>query len=159
MPEHLLRTALTLPLPPAEVFPFFADAANLGRITPPELDFAILTPLPVVMQAGTRIDYRLKLFGLPFHWTTEIALWDPPHAFIDRQLKGPYRQWQHRHTFSATADGGTLVEDEVRYRLPLFPLGEAALPLVQPELARIFAFREAALRRLLLPAAAPAPPP
>lgn len=158
MPEHTLRTAMSLPLPRPQVFAFFADTLNLGLITPPELDFVILTPLPIVMRPGALIDYRLKLFGIPFHWTTEVTAWEPSEQFVDEQRKGPYREWRHRHTFRDTPDGGTVIEDEVRYRLPFLPLGEAALPLVKKELERIFAYRQAAIRTLLLPPGQPGRP-
>lgn len=151
MPEHRFQSILTLPLPRPEVFAFFADAANLGRITPPELDFAILTPLPIDMAAGTLIDYRLRLFGVSFNWQTRISSWEPPGLFIDEQVSGPYRQWVHRHTFTDLPDGGTLIADEVTYRLPLAPFGEAAHPLVRAELERIFAFRRQEVQALLLP--------
>ena len=151
MPEHHLHSTLTLPLPRPEVFAFFADAANLGRITPPELDFAILTPLPIVMAAGTLINYRLRLFGLPFNWQTRICCWEPPFVFVDEQVSGPYCQWVHRHTFTALADGGTLITDEVTYRLPLAPFGEVAHPLLRSELERIFAYRRQLVHALLLP--------
>ena len=106
-----------LPRPRAEVFPFFGDAANLEKITPPWLSFQTLTPSPIAMQAGTLIDYRIKLHGIPMRWRTEIAVWEPPVRFVDRQLKGPYRQWIHTHTFEER-DGGTLCRDHVEYAVP-----------------------------------------
>ena len=146
---YTLRTALDLPLPQPQVFAFFAEAGNLGRITPPELGFEILTP-PIALKAGALIDYRLRLFGVPFLWRTRITEWDPPHAFVDEQIQGPYAEWVHRHTFAPLPDGGTRIQDEVRYRLPLSPLGEIAYPLVRLQLQRIFRYRQAATRRLLL---------
>jgi len=147
--DHELHATLELPLPIDEVFAFFAEAGNLERITPPELRFEILTPLPLEMRRGTLLEYRLGLFGVPFRWRTEIAAWDPPHGFIDVQLKGPYAIWEHTHVFAAT-ETGTLIDDRVRYRLPLSPLGDVALPVVRRQLARIFAYRQAALRGALL---------
>jgi ligand-binding SRPBCC domain-containing protein len=145
---HRFETVTDIPLPPEEVFPFFAAAENLERITPPELRFQILTPLPIEMGKGTLIDYRLRLQGIPFLWRTEISEWDPPLAFTDRQLKGPYHSWIHGHTFEATANG-TRMTDRVDYRLPLWPLGEPALPFVRRRVQRIFSYRGEVIRQLL----------
>jgi ligand-binding SRPBCC domain-containing protein len=150
--DHTLRTELLVPRPRAEVFAFFAAAENLERITPPELRFRIVTPLPIAMAVGTLIDYELRLFGVPFGWRTRIAGWEAGRGFVDEQLRGPYARWVHTHGFR-DADGGTLVTDEVRYRLPLFPAGEVAHPLVRRQLRRIFAYRARRVRELLVDAA------
>ena len=132
-----------LPMPPEELFPFFADAGNLDAITPPWLHFGIVNPRPIEMREGTQIDYRLRVRGLPLRWRTLIREWRPPHRFVDEQLRGPYRQWIHEHTFEAR-DGGTLARDMVRYAVPfdfiLHPL------FVRRDIEKIFAFRQEALR-------------
>ncbi len=145
---HILRTSQKLPLAREEVFPFFTEAANLERLTPPELQFHIITPPPITMQLGTLIEYRLRLFGISFNWLTRICHWNPPHEFKDEQLRGPYRTWVHTHRFYSE-DGGTRMEDEVYYRLPFFPMGELAYPLIKWQLRRIFAFRRQAIATLL----------
>lgn len=145
---QVLRAVTRLPQSPDTLFPFFAAAENLERITPPELSFRIVTPLPLEMGRGTLIDYRLRLNGIPFGWRTEITEWDPPFSFTDTQLRGPYHTWVHRHIFEAV-EGGTLMTDEVRYRLPLWPLGQMALPLVRRQLRRIFTHRGARIGELL----------
>ena len=153
-----LHTELELTRPIAEVFAFFADAGNLERITPPELAFRILTPGPIEIRAGTLIDYELGLFGLKFRWKTEIRDWDPPHRFVDVQLRGPYRRWIHTHRFEPTS-AGTRIVDDVDYQLPLWPVGQIALPIVKLQLGRIFKYRSEATRRLIAGAAVPPAPP
>lgn len=148
--DHKLQFSQELPLPRATVFSFYADAANLERITPAELKFAITSPLPVEMKKGAEIDYRLQLFGVPFNWKTVISVWSPPDLFVDEQLHGPYQRWSHRHTFRDGADGSTIIDDEVTYQLPASPLGELAYPLVRAQLERIFSYRQERVRAILL---------
>jgi ligand-binding SRPBCC domain-containing protein len=137
------RTELWLPLPPEELFPFFADAANLDAITPPWLHFHIVTPPPIVMREGALIDYRLRVRGIPLRWRTRINVWQPPHRFEDEQIRGPYRQWIHEHTFELR-DGGTLARDHVRYAVPFDWLAHRWF--VQPDIERIFQHRSEALQ-------------
>ena len=149
MRAHLLERSQRLPRPPEDVFPFFADAFNLQAITPAWLHFRVLTPEPVTMAAGTLLEYRLRLHGLPLRWLTRIEIWEPPLRFVDVQVRGPYRLWHHTHTFASAGDG-TLMGDRVRYALPLGPLGELAhVALVRRDLDRIFAFRHAVVRARL----------
>jgi hypothetical protein len=142
---HRLECQQRLRQPLERVFDFFAAARNLERITPSWLSFEVLTPEPVEMGVGTVIDYRLRIHGLPLRWTSRIEEWEPGRSFVDRQIRGPYGLWRHRHTFAAAGEG-TVVSDSVDYGLPLGPLGELAHPLfVRRDLERIFAFRQQAV--------------
>ncbi|HZN32310.1 MAG TPA: SRPBCC family protein [Pirellulaceae bacterium] len=143
--------------PLAETFAFFAEPANLERITPEFLGFQILTPQPVAMRAGTLIDYKLRLFGMPLGWRTLIDSFEPPFRFSDTQVRGPYRLWHHEHEFSEAPEGTWMV-DRVWYQLPLGQLGRLAHGLfVGRTLKRIFDHRYQAIQRLLSPTAAALP--
>lgn len=148
MKVHTLTRQQLLERPPADVFPFFADAHNLEAITPPLLGLRIVTEGPIEMRPGTLIQYRLRLRGVSLDWLTRIDEWEPDVRFVDSQLAGPYRLWHHTHTFEPHG-GGTLMRDVVRYALPAWPLGELAAPLVRRQLAAIFDFRRDAVGQML----------
>lgn len=147
--QQRLATTLRLEHPLDRVFEFFSRAENLAAITPPELGFEILTPLPIAMAPGTIIDYRIRLHGIPMRWRTLITTWEPPHQFVDEQVRGPYAMWHHTHRFRADGPGATLMDDEVRYRLPFGILGLPGLPLVRRQVRRIFEHRSRTVPRLL----------
>lgn len=151
MPEYIFERKQIIQRPREEVFRFFADAANLERITPPELQFHIITPQPIDVKKGTLIEYQLKLRGFPVKWKTEITQWNPPHDFVDTALKSPYRQWIHLHKFKTGENGETIMEDVVRYRLPFEPLGNLAHWYVKRELNYIFDYRRKVIEEIFKP--------
>ena len=138
MKVRYFESDLWLPQPREEVFAFFSDPRNLDAITPPGLRFRILTPGQIEMKTGALIDYKLRIRGVPIRWRTRIAAWEPPFRFVDEQVRGPYRLWEHEHGFESR-DGGTQVRDRIRYAVPFdFLMHEL---LVRPDVARIFAYR------------------
>lgn len=155
----VLDRGVTVPAPIQDVFPFFADPANLEAITPPWLNFRIRTPRPIPMAVGTLIDYTIGLRGVPMRWRTRITEYDPGDPgsgklprFVDEQIRGPYARWRHEHTFEPAPGGSTIVRDRVEYRLKWWGGGSTPLGrlvhrlLVRPDLERIFDFRERAMR-------------
>ncbi|MDO9355034.1 MAG: SRPBCC family protein [Solirubrobacteraceae bacterium] len=138
---HALSRSHELEGTPDDVFPFFADAFALESITPPLLRFGVITPGPIDIRTGTVIQYAMRLHGVPMNWISSIQGWDPPRAFTDTQIRGPFRLWHHTHTFEPLSGGRTLMRDEVRYALPLGRLGSLAHPFVRRDLERIFDYR------------------
>ena len=142
MKIYSLKRETTLSAPLERVFEFFSEARNLEKITPPFLKFQVLTPGPIRMAPNATIEYRLKVRGFPVRWQTVIETWNPPHEFSDRQARGPYALWHHTHRFRAIGDAQTWMEDEVRYALPLGPLGQFAHWLmVRRDVEAIFDYR------------------
>jgi ligand-binding SRPBCC domain-containing protein len=138
---HTLARTQVIARPLGEVFEFFSDAGNLEALTPAFLRFRFLTPLPIAMKVGARIDYALSLFGVPIRWRTRIEDWQPDVQFVDVQESGPYSHWRHTHSFEA-AGNSTIVRDRVDYVVPFGALGSVAHFLfVGRMLDRIFDFR------------------
>jgi ligand-binding SRPBCC domain-containing protein len=148
---YTLHTDITLERSLADTFALFCDASNLETLTPPELRFEIRTALPIEMRIGTRIEYRIRLFGVPFSWWTEITCWEPGERFVDKQISGPFQTWIHEHRFESVDDTSTRIRDEVHYALPFEPIGRIAHPLIRSRLDRIFDYREIRVRELLTP--------
>lgn len=147
---HVLETSQTIPATIERAWGFFSDPRNLSKITPPELDFTILTALPERVYPGLMIEYRVRpLLGIPARWVTEITHVEPGKFFVDEQRIGPYRLWHHEHHFKQVDAGRIELTDRVTYVLPFGPVGDLVHPfLVRPQLARIFAFREKAVGEL-----------
>lgn len=149
MADHVLETRFWLARPRADVFAFFADPANLLRVSPPALRLRLLTP-GVTLAAGAVLDFRVAWLGLPLRWRTYIREFDPPYRFVGVQVRGPWARWEHRHRF-LDEGGGTWVEDRVTYRLPLGRVGSALLrALVQRQLRQAWAFRQVRVAELLV---------
>ena len=150
MSVHLLERRQRIEAPIERVFDFYSDTLNLEPLTPPWIHFQVTSPVPVTMEAGTLLDYKLRLHGVPVRWRTRIETWEPPVGFLDTQAKGPFSLWEHTHVFEPDGDSATVVHDRVRYVLPLGPLGAIAHRLfVHRDLERIFDYRRDAIAKRL----------
>lgn len=147
MKPHVFKKETIINRPLTEVFDFFSKAENLDKITPPELGFKIITPLPIEMKKGTLIDYKIKLNSIPFYWKTEITEYDPPYLFADKQIKGPYKLWIHEHRFE-DLNGKTKMTDTVNYLSPggIFEFIPHNL-IVKNKVKFIFDYREEVLKK------------
>ena len=145
-PEQLTRLyrEAVVQAPLDEAFGFFADAANLERLTPSWLRFSIRSPTPIAMREGVEIEYRIHLYGIPIRWVTTIDVWEPGRRFVDRQITGPYLWWRHEHRFEAIGNT-TRVVDDVHYRPRVAWLTSR---LVTRDVERIFDYRQAELQRI-----------
>jgi uncharacterized protein (TIGR01777 family) len=147
--EEVFAAEQYFPWKAEALFPFFADAKNLERITPPSLGFTILGNPPAEVHEGLEINYKIKIHGVPVSWKTMIKEWKPPQRFIDVQLNGPYTLWHHTHEFTPLAEG-TLMRDRVRYRVPLGAVGGLiAGAFVKKDVRKIFDFRRKYLAKNL----------
>ena len=162
MREEVFVSVQDLPVPRSEVFPFFADPANLEALTPPWLGFQVLTPLPLPRGEGALFDYRVRVRGCSLRWRTLIETFVPGERFVDRQIVGPYALWQHTHRFEDLPpsrdmpDGGTRMTDLVRYRVGWGFIGYLITVLwVRRDIVKIFDYRKQMLAERFRPAPVP----
>lgn len=129
-----------------EVFAFFSDAKNLERLTPPWLSFRIVNVSSPTVEKDTVIEYKLKIHRVPVRWKTLILEWQPQKRFVDFQLSGPYSLWHHTHVFEKCAEG-TLMKDEIIYRIPFGILGRLLLgEFIRRDIETIFDYRRKVIK-------------
>lgn len=139
--DHMFFSDQYFPIERKKVYSFFSEVKNLQKITPDSLNFEVVSQSSPEVSSGTKINYKLRVHGVPIKWTTLIKKWDSPHEFIDTQEKGPYAKWHHTHRFSDLAQG-TLMTDEVIYRVPVGWLGNTIGGwFVHKDVKNIFAHR------------------
>ncbi len=144
MKVHQLKRTQLLPISLEKAWDFFSNPNNLAKITPADMGFVTITDLKdEPIKEGMLIEYRVKpLFSIPVKWITKIGKVVNGYSFVDNQLKGPYRVWEHTHIFEK-AEGGVLMTDIVNYALPLGILGDIAhAVLVKKKLSDIFDYRK-----------------
>jgi ligand-binding SRPBCC domain-containing protein len=138
-----------VPLPRDRVFAFFSTPRNLEAITPPWLKFRIVHESAPQPGEGVEYTYRLLMRGIPMRWKSRLTEWVPGERFVDVQLRGPYAEWHHTHTFE-DVEGGTLIRDRVSYRLPFGWFGRlVAGRLVAADVSKIFEYRRRKTAELL----------
>lgn len=149
MPKiHQINRDLIVPTDLESAWDFIRSPGNLDKITPDDMSFEIVSELPDEMFDGLLIEYRV---GIPLigkqTWLTELKHIRERHSFVDEQRIGPYKFWYHYHEITEV-DGDIRFRDQVRYTLPLGPLGALAQTVfVRKELERVFDYREQAVRK------------
>ncbi len=147
---HILKQEQYLGSSLSTAWGFLKNPYNLNDITPPDLDFKIISHVPEEMYNGLIIEYliTLPLFG-PQKWVTEIKHIQPFHSFVDEQRLGPYKFWYHYHQIEE--DNGRIKSiDLVYYQPPYGQIGKILHALyIRKNLERIFTYRRAKLKEIL----------
>ncbi len=129
------------------VFAFHERPDALARLTPPWQKTEIVQG-PTSLKVGTRVILRTKVGPV---WQTIEALhveYEAGKMFADRMVKGPFREWLHRHIITPRGADECLLTDDVTYELPLGVLGRVfGGPFARHEIERLFAYRHEVTRK------------
>lgn len=151
MSLHTLKHIQVVPVSLSEAWDFFSSPLNLNKITPPDMNFNILSEFKPDdrIYAGMLINYKVSpLLGIPLNWTTEITAVEYQHYFIDEQRHGPFAFWHHQHFFEPVADGVKMT-DLVSWKVPGWFLGDLINAItVQKRVEAIFEFRKSKMDTL-----------
>jgi ligand-binding SRPBCC domain-containing protein len=146
---HHLKQSQTLPIDREVLWKFISVPQNLNKITPPDMAFEIIGEPPEKTYAGLLLEYRVKVPLLGWStWLTEIKYVEEGVSFMDEQRVGPYKLWLHTHKLE-DVDGGTRMTDDIRYLVPLGPIGLLANAVfVGRTLRRIFDYRRVKMEEI-----------
>ena len=146
---HHLKQSQTLPVDRKVLWEFISVPQNLNKITPPDMAFEIIGEPPEKTYAGLLLEYRVKVPLLSWStWLTEIKYVEDGVSFMDEQRVGPYKLWLHTHKLE-DVEGGTRMTDDIRYLVPLGPIGLLAnILFVGRTLRRIFDYRRVKMEEL-----------
>jgi len=141
------RHAFRVRAPLATVAAFHARPESLGAITPPPL-FVRWQRWPARWDEGGEMAFTVWLGPLPVRWLARLERVSA-EGFTDRQVRGPFRRWVHRHRFLSVDEETTEVRDELEAELRRHPFwGPVGLGLWLG-LPVLFAYRSWRTRRLL----------
>lgn len=146
---HTLNKEVYLGTTINECWKFLRNPYNLNDITPPDLDFRIISSVPERMYNGLVIEYRIRIPLLGHQtWLTEIRHVREEESFVDEQRYGPFRFWHHAHWLRESGSG-VVSYDKVTYVMPFGVAGEIVHRLaVRATLERIFSYRQTRLQQL-----------
>lgn len=130
-----------------QVAEFHSRAASMPAITPPPM-VVKLHDVPEILTEGDEMDFTLQLGPIPIHWMAHIE-GVTLNGFTDRQIKGPFKEWVHKHHFNVVSDKITEVTDEVTMRLSSNPFWWLVGISMRAGLPLLFLFRAWKTRKLL----------
>jgi len=149
MALEIVRIASDLAAPATleDVWDWHLRDGALERLLPPWESVELVERGPGV-EEGARTTVRVGAGPFTIDWVSEHLAPDPPRAFSEFQVEGPFARWQHRHLFCPLEGGGCEVEDRIEYELPLEPCAGLAIGrLVRERVERGIAYRHRVLAR------------
>ncbi|HEY3789991.1 MAG TPA: NAD-dependent epimerase/dehydratase family protein, partial [Urbifossiella sp.] len=128
-----------------ELYAWHSRPAAFLRLQPPWEQLELATQEGTFGTNGMRVAFRAQAFG-PFrrNWQVEFFDFEPGRGFKYRQVKGPFAEWVHTHRFIPDGPHRSFLENEIRYRLPLGPIGCVLWSgMVEDRIRALFAYRHA----------------
>ncbi|MGH2382914.1 MAG: SRPBCC family protein [Candidatus Limnocylindria bacterium] len=112
----IIRSRAWVPAAVDEVFAFFDDPGNLGRLMPPPVSIRLVRIEPAPPRPGSIFEFRYGLGPLKRTWTVRLLERIENERFVDETLSGPMARFHHSHTFTA-ARRGTWIEDRIDFHV------------------------------------------
>lgn len=130
------------------LFAFHIDTNNLPKITPPWIGVEILS-LELPLHKGSMVELDIRRFGFTQRWKMIISELISPTLICDKAVKSPFASFIHYHRFEAIDKTKSVLNDELIFSLPLYPLCLIAVPFIKKDMQKMFEYRHQQTKILL----------
>lgn len=145
MATQSFERSVASPASARETFEWHVRPGALRRLLPPWDSASVIEGGGPTerLEKGARQTIRVGVGPVGLRWVAEIADLQPERTFfVDRQVSGPFKSWNHRHEVSADGASTSTLADRIEYALPAGPLGRLlGGGAVRSKLERMFAWR------------------
>lgn len=139
-----------MPASAEAAYRWHAEPGALERLTPPWERAEVVERTGSIEEIGSRVKIRVRIGPFTHTWISEHTACEPGRMFRDAMLSGPFRRWEHTHSFLPDGPDACWLEDRVEYELPLGWLGKLfAGRFVRRKLERLFAYRHKVIAEAL----------
>lgn len=146
MKDRVFTKKTKINVPVERLFAWHARNGAINRLTPPWAPLELISRKGQGIEKGVEVRFRMQVMGIPRIWEAEHYDYEENHLFRDRQTRGPFAKWEHHHLFHACGPSASVMEDQVRYRLPMGVFSSPFAGHAQSELERIFRYRHDVLK-------------
>ena len=118
----IFEKSTELPVSADEAFAWHCRPGAFLRLAPPWESIELLSSDGVA--EGSRATIKMKVGPFSKKWIAEHHDIIEGRQFQDRQISGPFADWNHTHRMEPAAPDRCILTDRIEYRPPLGFLGE-----------------------------------
>lgn len=96
------------------VLVFHNDSYALKLLTPPPIIITFDRVDPI--SENSESQFTMWFGPIPIRWVAVHKNVILPNTFTDVQKKGPFKYWEHKHTFQWLNENSTMIIDEIFYK-------------------------------------------
>jgi hypothetical protein len=147
---HHLKKQSRIQVPVETAFAWHEAPGAIERLTPPWEQIKIISKSGGIKE-GDQTYFKVKVGPFWMKWLAHHIEYNKNEIFTDIQRDGPFLFWEHNHRFHPDGDHALILEDHLRFRLPIPPISDlVVLTSVKKRLNRMFEYRHAVTKNDLI---------
>ncbi len=120
--ETVVSLRSEMPVSAAALFAWHERPGAFERLTPGFMPARVVSRSGGITD-GSRVTLSVPVGPMRTTWEMEHVGYVQGREFRDVQRAGPFASWEHLHRMEPLSDGTSVLDDSIRYRLPLPPFG------------------------------------